>query len=161
MIKINIICIGKIKEKYFTDAISEYAKRLTAFCKFSIIELSEEKIRSNNPNQSQIDEVIEAEGKRIMQKISQSDYVVAMCIEGKVLSSEELSKTIDNVSLSGKSTIDFIIGGSYGLSNEVKSRANLKLSMSRMTFPHTMARMILSEQIYRAFEISTNGKYHK
>ena len=161
MIKINIICIGKIKEKYFTDAISEYAKRLTAFCKFSIIELSEEKIRSNNPNQSQIDEVIEAEGKRIMQKISQSDYVVAMCIEGKMLSSEELSKTIDNVSLSGKSTIDFIIGGSYGLSNEVKSRANLKLSMSRMTFPHTMARMVLSEQIYRAFEISTNGKYHK
>ena len=161
MIKINIICIGKIKEKYFTDAISEYAKRLTAFCKFSIIELSEEKIRSNNPNQSQIDEVIEAEGKRIMQKISQSNYVVAMCIEGKMLSSEELSKTIDNVSLSGKSTIDFIIGGSYGLSNEVKSRANLKLSMSRMTFPHTMARMILSEQIYRAFEISTNGKYHK
>ena len=161
MIKINIICIGKIKEKYFTDAISEYAKRLTAFCKFSIIELSEEKIRSNNPNQSQIDEVIEAEGKRIIQKISQSDYVVAMCIEGKMLSSEELSKTIDNVSLNGKSTIDFIIGGSYGMSNEVKSRANLKLSMSRMTFPHTMARMVLSEQIYRAFEISTNGKYHK
>ena len=161
MIKINIICIGKIKEKYFTDAISEYAKRLTAFCKFSVTELSEEKIRNNNPNQSQIDEVIEAEGKRIMQKISQSDYVVAMCIEGKMLSSEELSKTIDNVSLSGKRTIDFIIGGSYGLSNEVKSRANLKLSMSRMTFPHTMARMVLSEQIYRAFEISTNGKYHK
>ena len=161
MVRINIICIGKIKEKYFTDAINEYAKRLSAFCKFSIIELSEEKIRNNNPNQSQIYEVIEAEGKRIMQKISQSDYAVAMCIEGKMLSSEELSKTLDNVSLSGKSTIDFIIGGSYGLSNEVKSRANLKLSMSKMTLPHTMARMILSEQIYRAFEISTNGKYHK
>jgi 23S rRNA (pseudouridine1915-N3)-methyltransferase len=96
-----------------------------------------------------------------MQKINQQDYVIAMCIEGKLLSSEELSKAIDNVSLSGKSTIDFIIGGSYGLSNAVKSRANLKLSMSRMTFPHQMARMILSEQIYRAFEISTNGKYHK
>ena len=161
MLKINIICIGKIKEKYFTDAINEYAKRLSAFCKFSIIELSEEKIRNNNPNQSQIYEVIEAEGKRIMQKISQSDYVVAMCIEGKMLSSEELSKTLDNISLSGKSTVDFIIGGSYGLSNDVKNRADLKLSMSKMTFPHTMARMILSEQIYRAFEISTNGKYHK
>lgn len=161
MVRINIICIGKIKEKYFTDAINEYAKRLSAFCKFSIIELSEEKIRNNNPNQSQIYEVIEAEGKRIMQKISQSDYVVAMCIEGKMLSSEELSKTLDNISLSGKSTVDFIIGGSYGLSNDVKNRADLKLSMSKMTFPHTMARMILSEQIYRAFEISTNGKYHK
>ena len=161
MVRINIICIGKIKEKYFTDAINEYAKRLSAFCKFSIIELSEEKIRNNNPNQSHIDEVIEAEGKRIMQKISQSDYVVAMCIEGKMLSSEELSKTLDNISLSGKSTVDFIIGGSYGLSNDVKNRADLKLSMSKMTFPHTMARMILSEQIYRAFEISTNGKYHK
>lgn len=161
MIRINIICIGKIKEKYFTDAIAEYSKRLTAFCKFVITELNEEKIRSNTPNQSQIQEVLNAEGKRILQKIGSGDYVVAMCIEGKLMSSEELSKVIDNVSLSGKSTVDFIIGGSYGLSNEVKSRANLKLSMSKMTFPHQMARMILSEQVYRAFEISSNGKYHK
>ncbi|WP_293969992.1 23S rRNA (pseudouridine(1915)-N(3))-methyltransferase RlmH [uncultured Ruminococcus sp.] len=161
MIRVNIICIGKIKEKYFTDAINEYAKRLSAFCKFSVVELSEEKIKSNNPNESQISEVINAEGRRILQKINQSDYVVAMCIEGKMLSSEELSKTIDNVSISGKSTLDFIIGGSYGLSAEVKQRADFRLSMSRMTFPHQMARMILSEQIYRAFEISSNGKYHK
>lgn len=161
MIRINIICIGKIKEKYFTDAIAEYSKRLTAFCKFAITELNEEKSRSNTPNQSQIQEVLNSEGKRILQKIGTGDYVVAMCIEGKLMSSEELSKVIDNVSLSGKSTVDFIIGGSYGLSNEVKSRANLKLSMSKMTFPHQMARMILSEQVYRAFEISSNGKYHK
>lgn len=161
MIKINIICIGKIKEKYFTDAIGEYSKRLTAYCKYNIIELNEERIRSNSPNQSQIAEVLDAEGKRILQKISSGDYVIAMCIEGRLMSSEELSKVIDNASISGKSTIDFIIGGSYGLSDEVKSRANLKLSMSKMTFPHQMARMILSEQIYRAFEISTNGKYHK
>ena len=157
MIKINIICIGKIKEKYFTDAIAEYAKRLTAFCKFNIIELSEERIKSNIPNRSQIDEVIFSEGKRIMQKISPSDYVVAMCIEGKSMSSEELSKLIDNASVSGKSTVDFIIGGD----ESVKKRADVRLSMSRMTFPHQMARMILSEQIYRAFEISSNGKYHK
>jgi 23S rRNA (pseudouridine1915-N3)-methyltransferase len=161
MLKINIICIGKIKEKYFTDAIAEYSKRLSAFCKFSIVELSEEKIRSNTPNQAQIDEVIQAEGRRIMQKISPSDYVLAMCIEGKLMSSEELSRTLDSVALSGKSTVDFVIGGSYGLSEEVKKRADIRLSMSKMTFPHTMARMILSEQIYRAFEISTNGKYHK
>ncbi len=161
MLKINIICIGKIKEKYFTDAIAEYSKRLTAFCKFNIIELNEERIRSNDPNSSQIAEVIAAEGRRIMQKIGAGDYVAAMCIEGKMLSSEELSATLDKIALSGKSTVDFIIGGSYGLSDEVKKRADLRLSMSKMTFPHQMARVILSEQIYRAFEISTNGKYHK
>lgn len=161
MIRVNIICIGKIKEKYFTDAINEYAKRLSAFCKFSVVELAEEKIKSNNPNESQIIELINAEGKRILQKVGQSDYVIAMCIEGKMLSSEELSKAIDGVSVSGKSTVDFIIGGSYGLSESVKQRADLRLSMSKMTFPHQMARMILSEQIYRAFEISSNGKYHK
>ena len=161
MLKINIICIGKIKEKYFTDAVGEYAKRLTAFCKFSVVELNEERIRSNTPNEAQIAEVIEAEGRRILQKIGASDYVAAMCIEGKLLSSEELSETLDKAALSGKSTVDFIIGGSYGLSDEVKRRADLRLSMSKMTFPHQLARVILSEQIYRAFEILTNGKYHK
>ena len=161
MLRINIICIGKIKEKYFTDAIGEYAKRLGAFCKFSIIELAEERVKSNTPNAAQIDEVINAEGKRILQKISPSDYVAAMCIEGKLLSSEELAQTLNNVAVVGKSTVDFIIGGSYGLSQEVKSRADMRLSMSRMTFPHQLARVILSEQIYRSFEISTNGKYHK
>ncbi|MBQ2093769.1 MAG: 23S rRNA (pseudouridine(1915)-N(3))-methyltransferase RlmH [Ruminococcus sp.] len=161
MLKINIICIGKIKEKYFTDAVGEYAKRLTAFCKFSVVELNEERIRSNTPNEAQIAEVIEAEGRRILQKIGASDYVAAMCIEGRLLSSEELSETLDKAALSGKSTVDFIIGGSYGLSDEVKRRADLRLSMSKMTFPHQLARVILSEQIYRAFEISTNGKYHK
>ena len=161
MLKINIICIGKIKEKYFSEAIAEYSKRLGAFCKLQIVELAEERIRDNNPNASQIDEVLKAEGRRIMLKISPSDFVAAMCIEGKQLSSEELSDKLDKIALSGKSTVDFVIGGSYGLSDEVKSRADFKLSMSRMTFPHTMARMILCEQIYRAFEISTNGKYHK
>lgn len=161
MLKINIICIGKIKEKYFTDAVAEYAKRLTAFCKFSVVELNEERIRSNTPNEAQIAEVIEAEGRRILQKIGASDYVAAMCIEGRLMSSEELSETLDKAALSGKSTVDFIIGGSYGLSDEVKRRADLRLSMSKMTFPHQLARVILSEQIYRAFEISTNGKYHK
>lgn len=161
MIKINIICIGKIKDKFYADAVSEYAKRLSAFCKFSVVELAEEKIRGNNPNPSQIDEVICAEGKRILQKIGTGDYVIAMCIEGKLLSSKELSAVIDRASLNGKSTVDFIIGGSYGLYDEVKKRADLNLSMSRMTFPHQLARVILSEQIYRAFEILSNGKYHK
>ena len=120
MIRINIICIGKIKEKYFTDAISEYAKRLTAFCKFAVVELAEEKIRNNNPNEAEISEVIEAEGERILKKIGAGDYAVAMCIEGKQLSSEELSAMLDNAAITGKSTVDFIIGGSYGLSNKVR-----------------------------------------
>lgn len=161
MLRINIICIGKIKEKYFTDAIAEYGKRLGAFCKFSVVELAEERIKSNTPNAAQIGEVLTAEGKRIMQKIGASDFVAALCIEGKLLSSEELARTLADAAIAGRSTVDFIIGGSYGLSSEVKSRADLRLSMSRMTFPHQMARVILSEQIYRAFEITSGGKYHK
>lgn len=161
MQKVNILCIGKIKEKYFSQAIDEYAKRLQAFCKLRIIELAEEKIRDNNPNSAQIAEVLQAEGKRIMQKISPSDYVIALCIEGKLRSSEELANTLNTLAVTGRSTVDFVIGGSYGLSDEVKAAADEKLSMSRMTFPHTMARMILTEQIYRAYEIASNGKYHK
>ena len=105
--------------------------------------------------------MLTAEGRRILQKIAPADYVAAMCIEGRLLSSEELSDTLSRVAVGGKSTVDFVIGGSYGLSREVKQRADLRLSMSRMTFPHQMARMILSEQIYRAFEIASGGKYHK
>ena len=161
MQKVNILCIGKIKEKYFSQAIDEYAKRLQAFCKLRIIELAEEKIRDNNPNSAQIAEVLQAEGKRIMQKISPSDYVIALCIEGKLRSSEELANTLNTLAVTGRSTVDFVIGGSFGLSDEVKAAADEKLSMSRMTFPHTMARMILTEQIYRAYEIASNGKYHK
>ena len=161
MQKVNILCIGKIKEKYFAQAIDEYAKRLQAFCKLRIIELAEEKIRGNNPNSAQIAEVLQAEGKRIMQKISPSDYVIALCIEGKPRTSEELAGTLNTLAVTGRSTVDFVIGGSYGLSDEVKAAADEKLSMSRMTFPHTMARMILAEQIYRAYEIASNGKYHK
>ena len=121
MIKINIICIGKIKEKYFTDAIAEYAKRLTAFCKFNIIELSEERIKSNIPNRSQIDEVIFSEGKRIMQKISPSDYVVAMCIEGKSMSSEELSKLIDNATVAEKAPLILLSAAATDLTNRLKN----------------------------------------
>lgn len=161
MLKINLICIGKIKERFYSEAVAEYSKRLTAFCRLNIIKLGEERIKSGSPNQAQIDEVLLAEGRRILQKISPSDFVCALCIEGRLISSEELSGILENAALSGKSTVDFIIGGSYGLSDEVKKRADLRLSMSRMTFPHMMARVIICEQIYRAFEISSGGKYHK
>lgn len=160
MLSVNIICIGKIKEKYFTDAISEYKKRLGAFCKFSIIELDEEKTYSD-PNPSQILSILNAEGKRIINALGKNSYVIAMCIEGKQLSSRQLAEKLEDVSLGGVSEVDFIIGGSWGLSGEVKAKSSLKLSMSKMTFPHQMARMILAEQIYRAFEINNNGKYHK
>ena len=157
---VNIICIGKIKARYWTEAIKEYTKRLTPFCKFNIIELDEEKVNSN-PNQAQIKAVLDAEGKRIISKLAKNSYVIPMCIEGKQLSSTELADKMSEVVLSGKSSIDFIIGGSWGLSDEVKGKADFKLSMSKMTFPHQMARVVLCEQIYRAFEINSNGKYHK
>lgn len=160
MLTVNIICIGKIKEKYWTEAILEYKKRLTSFCRFNIIELDEEKIHSD-PNPTQINSIVEAEGKRIISKLSKDSCVIALCIEGKMISSPDLAEKLTEIALSGKSTVNFIIGGSWGLSNQVKEKANLKLSMSKMTFPHQMARVILCEQIYRAFEIQNNGKYHK
>ncbi len=160
MLNINIICIGKLKEKYWTQAIDEYKKRLSVFCKFNIIELDEEKIK-NNPSSSDIEKTLNEEGKRIISKIQKGSYTAALCIEGKIISSKEFSKKIDDIALNGFSTINFVIGGSWGLSEEVKITSQFKLSMSKMTFPHQMARVVLCEQIYRAFEISTNGKYHK
>ena len=160
MIKINIICIGKIKEKYFTDAITEYSKRLSAFCKFSIIELSEERIRSNTPNSAQINEVLQSEGKKILQKITPSDYVAAMCIEGKMLSSEELAGEIHAADNSG-TPFTFIIGSSHGLAEQVKRTADIRLSFSKLTFPHQLFRVLLLEQLYRAYKINSGGAYHK
>lgn len=160
MLNVKIICIGSIKEKYFKDAILEYQKRLTDFYKFSILELPEYKIL-NNPSNSDINKALTEEGKRVLSKIKDKDEVVSLCIEGKELSSVGLSKYINDAALTGHSTVDFIIGGSFGLSDEVKNRSNLKLSMSRMTFTHQMSRVILCEQIYRAFNILNGGKYHK
>ena len=160
MLNISLICIGNLKEKYWAQAVEEYSKRLSAFCRFSVIQLNEERI-SNNHSPGEIDRILNAEGKRILEKIPKNSYVISMCIEGKQISSNELSQKIEDISLSGKSSLCFIIGGSRGLSQQVKQRSDFKLSMSKMTFPHQMARVILCEQIYRAFEISSNGKYHK
>ncbi len=160
MLTVNIICIGKIKEKYWTDAIAEYKKRLSAFCRFNIIELDEEKIY-REPNKSQIETILIAEGRRIISALTKGSYVISMCIEGRMISSPELAEKLEDISLSGKSSLDIIIGGSWGLSDEVKQKSDFRLSMSRMTFPHQMARVVLCEQIYRAFEILNNGKYHK
>ncbi len=160
MLNVNIICIGRLKEKYWADAIKEYSKRLSSFCKFSIVELNECKAPSN-PGEKEIQHILAEEGKFILGKIKSTDYTVSMCIEGKMISSPELSGLMEEIQLRGKSTLNFIIGGSWGLSDEVKSASDYKMSMGKMTFPHQMARVMLSEQIYRGFQISTNGKYHK
>lgn len=159
MLNVNIICIGNLKEKFFTDALTEYKKRLGRYCKLEVVELPEEKI-ADNVTQSQIDKTLTKEGEKILSKIGKSDYVVAMCIEGKQLSSEELSKKLEDISLT-HSTVNFVIGGSWGLSPDVKKRADMRLSVSKMTFPHQLFRVMLSEQIYRAFSITANAKYHK
>lgn len=159
MLNVNIICVGSLKEKFFADAVNEYKKRLSRYCKFSIVELNEEKTMDQQ-TQAQIDKTLSKEGERILSKINKSDFVIAMCIEGKMLSSEDLSQKLSDISMSS-GTVDFIIGGSWGLSEDVKSRADFKLSVSKMTFPHQLFRVILCEQIYRAFSISANAKYHK
>lgn len=158
MLSVNLICVGKLKENYLRDACNEYCKRLSAFCKLNIIELAEYKL-PNNPSSTDISHCIEVEGNAISAKLK--GYIIPMCIEGKLLSSEQLSHQIDNVMLNGTSEVSFVIGGSYGIAEFIKQNANLKLSMSPMTFPHQLARVMLLEQIYRSFQISSNGKYHK
>lgn len=160
MMTVNIICVGNLKEKYWREACEEYAKRLGAFCRFNIIEVSESKLPKGGSD-ADITKVIESEGERILQKCAGGSFVAAMCIEGKELSSVELSHRLERLAVSGSSRVDFIIGGSYGLSEAVKARADLRLSMSPMTFPHQLARVMLCEQIYRAFCISADTKYHK
>lgn len=157
---VNIICIGKLKEEWWRSACAEYAKRLGLYCKFSIIELPETRC-SKSPSAGEIASVLESEGKQILSKCRPGDHVIAMCIEGKLMSSEELAADFASAALSGKSTINLIIGGSFGLSPAVKQRADVRLSMGRMTFPHQLARVMLSEQIYRAFSINNGGQYHK
>ena len=159
MVNLTVICIGKLKEQYLRDASREYEKRLSPY-KINIIELPEEKI-SSNPSDKETANVIEAEGKRIIEKIPKGAAVYAMCIEGKQRTSEELSKELDDLALSGVNTAVFIIGGSCGLSDEVKRISNQRISMSKMTFPHQLARIMVLEQLYRATQISLGTKYHK
>ncbi len=158
--KITIISVGKIKEKFFVDAIKEYSKRLSKYCKLNIVEVKDEKTKEN-ASQTEEDIVKETEGKRILDKISDSSKVIALAIEGKELDSVELAKQIEEFRISGTSDITFVIGGSLGLHKTVLDRADMKLSFSKMTFPHQLMRVILLEQIYRSFRIINNEPYHK
>ena len=157
--KINLIVVGKVKEKYLRDAIQEYAKRLSAYCDLSIIEVADEKTPEHAPETVEA-RIKETEG-RILAKISDRSYVVALAIEGDMLSSEQLAERVQELMLRGRSDISFIIGGSLGLSPAVLKRADRKLSFSRMTFPHQLMRVILLEQVYRAFKINALEPYHK
>lgn len=157
---ITIICEGKLKEKYLRDACAEYSKRLSAYCKLNVIELNPGRM-SDNPTQGEIESVLENEAKEILSKIPNSAKVYAMCIEGRQMTSEKLATEISACAVNGFNNVVFIIGGSHGLSEKVKKRADFRLSMSEMTFPHQLARVMLLEQIYRAYQISNGGKYHK
>ena len=151
---IKILCVGKLKEDYLTSGIKEYLKRLDAWEKVEIIEVKEYW-------SSDIKKLIEVEGDYLLDKIDKNDFVITLEIEGKMLTSEDLASKIDQLYTYGNSNITFVIGGSYGLSNKVKSRSSLALSFSKFTFPHQLMRLILLEQIYRAFTINNHKEYHK
>ena len=159
MLNIRIICVGKFKEKYWEAASAEYMKRLGAYCNVSVIEVKEEKLPAH-ASRADEENVIIKEGKSILDKIAAGDYVIALDIGGKELSSEDLAAKIAETSFTS-STMDFVIGGSLGLSKDVKSRDALRLSFGRITLPHQLARIVLLEQIYRAFKINAGETYHK
>ena len=158
--KITVVCVGKIKEKYLSMAIEEYSKRLSRYCKLEIIELPDEKTPDNASPAEEL-QIKKKEGERILKNIKDSAYVIALAIEGKMLSSEELADKMQQLGVNGESHLVFVIGGSLGLDAEVLDRADYKLSFSKMTFPHQLMRVILLEQIYRSFRIMKNEPYHK
>lgn len=158
--KITVIAVGKIKEKFFEDAIGEYSKRLSRYCKLEILQVPDEKT-PDNASETVETQIKEKEGERILSKIPDGAYVIALAIEGKMLDSEELAEKINTLGITGTSQIVFIIGGSLGLSRQVLERADYKLSFSRMTFPHQLMRVVLLEQIYRGYRIITGAPYHK
>lgn len=157
---IKIIAVGKLKEKFFADAVSEYEKRLSRFAKVEIIELADAKI-PDKASAAEEAAVIKTEGDKILSKIPQGAYVYALCVEGKQASSEKFAAQLANLALTGKSEVVFIIGGSLGLDARIKARADVRLSFSEMTFPHMLMRVVLLEQVYRAFKINAGESYHK
>ena len=158
--QIDILCVGKIKERFFRDALEEYKKRLSRYCRVTEIEVVDEKT-PDEAGETEVRQIKEKEGTRLLSKIRESAYVIALAIDGKSLSSEELAEKLGSLAINGQSHLQFVIGGSLGLSPEVLSRADMKLSFSKMTFPHQLMRVILAEQIYRSYRILRNEPYHK
>ena len=160
MQKVSIICVGKLKEKFYMEAAAEYAKRLSCFCKLEITELPEERL-PESPSPAQIEVALSKEADAIRGKLPPSALIIAMCVEGKQRSSEELARLMADSASRGESHLVFLIGGSFGLHPSVKALAAVKLSMSPMTFPHHLARVMLLEQIYRGYQINAGSRYHK
>ena len=160
MQKITVLCVGKLKEKFYIDACAEYQKRLTRHCKLELIELSEQRL-SDDPSEGEIAAALAKEADAIGERLPKGGALVALCVEGKSLSSEELAEALSRYASQGASQVTFLIGGSFGLAERVKARADLRLSMSPMTFPHHLARVMLLEQIYRAYQIQSGTRYHK
>lgn len=158
--KITILCVGKVKEKFYRDAIDEFSKRLSRYCKLEVIEVNDEKT-DEQASENEIRLIKEKEGERLLKNIKEDAYVITLCIDGKQLDSEELSEKIEKLGIQGNSHIYFVIGGSLGLADAVINRADYKLSFSKMTFPHQLMRVILLEQIYRSYRIMNNEPYHK
>lgn len=159
MMNVQILCIGKLKEAYWREACAEYAKRLRAFCNFTITELPESRL-PDNPSQALIDKALEEEGEKLL-AAAKGSALIPLCIEGEELDSPSLARKMGELASQGISSVSFVIGSSFGLSPKVKKAGMLRLSMSPMTFPHQLARVMLCEQIYRAFQIQNHGKYHK
>lgn len=157
---ITVVCVGKLKESYLRQACAEYAKRLGGLCRFSLIEVEEERL-PDRPSDAQISAALHAEGRRLLSRVPNNAAIIAMCIEGQSLASPALARYLEQLAVGGTGHAVFLIGGSWGLSDEAKAAADLRLSMSAMTFPHQLARVMLCEQLYRAAQISSGGKYHK
>ena len=160
MLSVKFICVGRMRERFYIEAFNEYAKRLQSYCKLQLVEPAEIRL-GDDPSGKEISAALDKEAGGILAAIPADSYVVALCVEGKEAPSEAMAELISQRENSGKPRLCFIIGGSYGLSPKVKARSDLKLSMSQMTFPHHLARVMLLEQIYRAFQINSGGKYHK
>ncbi len=160
MLNVTLLCVGKLKEQYWREACAEYEKRLGAFCKFRLVEVAEERL-PEHPSAAQISATVEAEGARLLAAMPKDCLSIALCIEGKEMDSPMFASYIQRAAVSGTSHVALLIGGSWGLSEAVKSRAALRFSMSPLTFPHQLARVMVLEQLYRAFQINFGGKYHK
>ena len=159
MLGITLIAVGKIKEKYLTAAMDEYSKRLSAYCRFDVIEVKDEKT-PDNPTAREKEQILMREGERIVSKIPKGARVIALCVEGKQLSSEKFAELISDFAIKGTSRLVFVIGGSMGLADNIKTMSDFRLSFSEMTFPHMLMRVILAEQIYRGFTITEGKTYH-
>ena len=160
MLSVKLICVGKMRERFFLDAFSEYQKRLGAYCRLELTEPAEQRL-PDRPSLAEIASALEKEAGEILRSIPTDAYVVALCVEGEQIPSEGMAELLAARENSGKPKLCFVIGGSYGLSERVKQRADLRLSMSKMTFPHHLARIMLAEQLYRGYKIRERARYHK